>query len=46
MFMGSHTMKNLISNLEEDVEFVNKDSLSKLTYGGYKKISRIERKVQ
>ena len=23
MFMGSHTMKNLISNLEEDVVFVN-----------------------
>ena len=44
MFMGSHTMKNLISNLEEDVEFVNKDRLSKLTYSGYKKISRIERK--
>ena len=44
MFMGSHTMKNLISNLEEDIEFINKDRLSKLTYSGYKKISRIERK--
>ena len=44
MFMGSNTMRNIISNLEEDIEFVSKDRLSKLTYSGYKKISRIERK--
>ena len=44
MFMGSNTMKKIISNLNDDIEFINKDRLSKLTYSGYKKISRIERK--
>ena len=44
MFMGSNTMKNIIKNLDDDIEFIAKDRLSKLTYGGYKKISRIERK--
>ncbi|RPG99974.1 MAG: helicase [Candidatus Pelagibacter sp. TMED118] len=44
MFMGSNTIKNLISSLREDVEFINKNRLSKLSYSGYKKISRIERK--
>ena len=44
MLMGSFTMKQIISNLNDEVEFANKDRLSKLTYSGYKKISRIERK--
>ena len=44
MFMGSHTIKNIIPKIEEDVEFINKERLSKLTYVGHKKISRIERK--
>ena len=44
MFMGSNTIKNLLSHLEEDIEFISKDRFSKLTYSGYKKISRIERK--
>ena len=44
MLMGSNTIKNIISNLNDDIEFINKTRLSKLTYGGYKKISRIERK--
>ena len=44
MFMGSNTIKNIISSLNEDIEFINKDRLSQLTYSGYKKISRIERK--
>ncbi len=44
MFMGSNTIKNIISKLEEDIEFINKDRLSNLTYVGHKKISRIERK--
>ena len=44
MFMGSHTMKNIIANLDSDVEFINKDRYSKLSYTGHKKISRIERK--
>ena len=44
MFMGSSTIKNIIKNLDEDTEFVNKERLSKLTYCGHKKISRINRK--
>ena len=44
MFMGSHTMKNILSNLNENIEFVNKERYSKLSYTGHKKISRIERK--
>ena len=44
MLMGSHTMKNILTNLNEEIEFVNKERYSKLTYTGYKKISRIERK--
>ena len=44
MFMGSHTMKNLLSNLGEEIEFINKERYSKLSYSGHKKISRIERK--
>ena len=44
MFMGSNSIRNIISKLEEDIEFINKDRLSKLTYSGHKKISRIERK--
>tara|TARA_B100001741_G_scaffold2090_2_gene1703 strand:- start:696 stop:3176 length:2481 start_codon:yes stop_codon:yes gene_type:complete len=44
MFMGSNTIKNIISKLDEDIEFINKGRLSKLAYSGHKKISRIERK--
>ena len=44
MFMGSNTIKNIISKLEGDLEFINRERLSKLTYNGHKKISRIERK--
>ncbi len=44
MFMGSNTIKNIISKLEEDIEFISKERLSKLIYTGHKKISRIERK--
>ena len=44
MFMGSHTMKDILSNLKEQIEFTNKERYSKLSYCGHKKISRIERK--
>ena len=44
MFMGSHTMKDILSNLKEEIEFTNKERYSKLSYCGHKKISRIERK--
>ena len=45
MLMGSNTIKNIISKLDGDIEFINRDRLSKLTYAGHKKISRINRKT-
>jgi ATP-dependent RNA helicase SUPV3L1/SUV3 len=45
MLMGSNTIKNIISNLDDDIEFINRERLSKLTYAGHKKISRINRKT-
>ena len=45
MFMGSSTIKNIISKLDDDIEFINRNRLSKLTYAGHKKISRINRKT-
>jgi len=45
MLMGSYTIKNIISKLDGDIEFINRDRLSKLTYTGHKKISRINRKT-
>ena len=45
MLMGSNTIKNIISKLDEDTEFINKERLSKLSYVGHKKISRIDRKT-
>ena len=44
MLMGSNTIKSIIQKLDDDVEFMNKERLSKLTFTGHKKISRIERK--
>ena len=44
MFLGSQVMQSIISELIEDVDFEKKERLSKLTYGGFKKISRLERK--
>ena len=45
MFLGSQIMKNIITNLVEGVEFVKKERFSKLSYGGYKKVSRLNGKV-
>ncbi|MDB3888462.1 helicase-related protein [Candidatus Pelagibacter sp.] len=45
MLMGSNTIKNLITKLDCDIEFINRNRLSKLTYAGHKKISRISRKT-
>ena len=39
MFMGSNTIKGIISKLNEDIEFINRKRLSNLTYAGHKKIS-------
>ncbi len=41
IFLGSDTIKSLIEKLVPDTSFVYRDRLSKLTYSGYKKISRI-----
>ena len=45
MFLGSQVMENLIKELVENVEFEKKERLSKLSYAGIKKISRLDRKV-
>ncbi len=45
MLMGSNTIKNIITKLNEDTEFINKKRLSKLSYVGHKKISRIDSKT-
>jgi len=45
MFLGSHTMKSVIKSLINDVEFVSRERYSKLTYSGYKKISRLNPKT-
>ena len=35
---------NIIDKLDGEIEYINKERLSKLTYVGHKKISRIVRK--
>jgi len=45
MLMGSNTIKNIILKLDDDIEFINRNRLSKLSYSGHKKISRINRKT-
>jgi ATP-dependent RNA helicase SUPV3L1/SUV3 len=45
MFLGSQVMKNIINDLVAEVEFIKKERFSKLSYGGYKKISRLDSKV-
>ena len=45
MLMGSNTIKNIISKLDDDLEFISRNRFSKLSYAGHKKISRINRKT-
>ena len=45
MFMGSNTIRNIISKLDGDIEFIDRSRFSKLIYSGHKKISRIDRKT-
>ena len=45
MFLGSHTMKSVLTTLIDNVEFVNKERYSRLSYSGYKKISRLNPKT-
>ena len=42
MFLGSDTIKKLLTELVPKTEFIYRERLSKLTYSGYKKISRIK----
>jgi len=44
MFLGSQVMQSIIGDLIENVDFEKKERFSKLTYGGFKKVSRLERK--
>ena len=41
IFLGSDTIKSLIEKLVPETSFVYRDRLSRLTFSGYKKISRI-----
>jgi len=45
MFLGSHTIKDTIFSLVQNIEFVNRERYSKLSYYGYKKISRLNPKT-
>jgi len=45
MFLGSQTMKSVIASLINKAEFVSKERYSKLTYSGYKKITRLNPKT-
>ena len=36
MFMGSNTIKGIVSKLDDDIEFINRKRLSNLTYSGHK----------
>jgi len=45
MFLGSHTIKAVIKSLINEIEFVNRERYSKLSYSGYKKISRLNPKT-
>ena len=44
MLMGSNIIKSIIEKLDDDIDFINKERFSKLSFSGHKKISRIERK--
>ena len=45
MFLGSHTMKSILQSLIKEIQFVKRERYSKLTYSGYKKISRLNPKT-
>jgi len=45
MFLGSQIMKNIISQIIPETHFIEQQRLSKLSYNGHKKISRLDRKT-
>ena len=46
MFMGSNTIKNIISKLDDDVEFMNRSRLSKLFIQVIKKFQELIERLQ
>ena len=44
MFLGSQVMQGVINDLIKNVGFEKKERFSNLNYGGFKKVSRLERK--
>ena len=46
MFMGSYSMKSIIKKLDEDIEFIDRKRLSKLTFSGHKKFQELRERVQ
>ena len=44
IFLGSQVMHGVINELINNVKFEKKERFSKLKYGGFKKVSRLERK--
>ena len=44
IFLGSQVMQGIIRDLIENVSFEKKERFSKLTFAGFKKVSRLERK--
>ncbi len=44
MFLGSQIMKNIISEIIPETQFIEQKRFSKLSYNGHKKISRLDRK--
>ncbi len=44
MFLGSQIMKNIISEIIPETNFIEQQRFSKLSYNGHKKISRLDRK--
>ena len=45
MFLGSQVMKNIINDLIKNVDFQKRKDFLRLSYAGYKKISRLDRKT-
>tara|TARA_B100000029_G_scaffold504633_1_gene583818 strand:+ start:21 stop:2489 length:2469 start_codon:yes stop_codon:yes gene_type:complete len=45
MFLGSQIMKNIISQIVPETQFLEQKRFSKLSYNGHKKISRLDRKT-
>ncbi len=44
LFLGSDTMRPVLERLFRNIQFLTRDRLSKLTYAGQKKISRLPRR--